>query len=257
MRGKFIIILLLISNGLLAQSKLREFTYKVEESFVHDITGYTQGLFFHDGVMYESTGQYGESSFRKVDFKTGKILNYTDYDKKYFIEGSCVLDGRLYVLTWMENICFVYDIKTMNKIGEFRNPREGWGLTTDGKSLIMSDGTSTVYYLDPFTFMEQRKITIRIGDNSINYINELEYINGEIWANVYSTDYILIIDPKTGDVTGRINFKNLLPNSLRKSNIDVFNGIAWDSKTGNIYVTGKLWPRLYRVSLVEKIAKKK
>lgn len=229
--------------------KVKQYTLSVKESLPHDAGAYTQGLFFYEGGLYETTGQYGESSIRKVDLKSGTPVTFIPVEKQYFVEGSCALNGLMYVLTWMENTCFVYDINTMKKVGEMRNPHEGWGLTTDGKDLIMSDGSSAIYFLDPMTFMEKRKIEVKMEGRAVSYINELEYIDGKIWANVYTTDYILIINPVNGAVEGRVDCRNLLPQSLRRRNTDVLNGIAWESSTKSLYLTGKNWPRLYRVEL--------
>ena len=228
---------------------VKEQRVKVEESFNHDISAYTQGLFFYDNVLYETTGNYGSSSLRRVDLKSGNVLNKIVYDKKYFAEGSCAIDGRLYVLTWMEHKCFVYDINTLKQIGEFYNPREGWGLTTDGKDLIMSDGSTKLFFLDPMTFVERRSVEVTLDGKPLGSLNELEYINGEVWANVYGSDYIVIIDPKSGSVKTRVDCRNLLPASLRRANTDVLNGIAYNPVTGYIYLTGKNWPKLYRISI--------
>jgi glutamine cyclotransferase len=244
------VIFCLFSYNASAQ-KLKNYKLRVEESYNHDASAYTQGLFFHNGELYETTGQYGSSSIRKVDLKSGRVLNYIPVDKKYFAEGSCVLDGRMYVLTWMEKVGFVYDIATLKKIGEFRNPREGWGITTDGKSLIMSDGSHKIYYLDPLTFMEQKSVEVTLNGKKINYINELEFIGGKIWANVYTTDTIIIIDPASGVVEGVVDCRNLLPYAMRRPNTDVLNGIAWDKKTDSVYLTGKNWPKLFKISLKE------
>lgn len=230
-------------------TKARQYTLRVLEAYPHDASAYTQGLFFDNGELYETTGQYGESSIRRVALKSGSPIMYVPVDRKYFLEGSCSLNGQMFILTWMENVCFVYDIKTLTKIGELRNPREGWGLTTDGKDLIMSDGSEYIYFLDPMTFMEKRKIAVTLNGKRVREINELEYIDGKIWANVYIKDDILIINPETGDAEGRVDCTNLLPQSLRRRNTDVLNGIAWDSSTKSIYLTGKNWPRLYRVEL--------
>ena len=232
--------------------QVKTYGYKVEEALPHDISSYTQGLFFHEGVLYESAGQYGESSFRKVDLPTGRVLQRMNYEGRYFVEGSCVLNGRLYVLTWQEKECFVYDIKTWKQIGTLRYLGEGWGLTTDGKSLIMSDGTSTITFRNPDTFVAERSITVTLRGQNVAYLNELEYIKGEIWANVYGTDQIVRIDPETGQVRAVINLRGLLPANLRKPRTDVLNGIAYDPKSGAVYVTGKYWPKLYRITLVEK-----
>ena len=232
--------------------EVRTYGYKVEERLPHDVTAYTQGLFFHDGVLYESAGQYGESSFRKVDLKTGRVERRMNFENRYFAEGSCVLGDRLYVLTWREQECFVYDIRSWDKLGSFRYQGEGWGLTTDGKSLIMSDGSSTLTFRNPATFAAERTVTVTLRGQKVLYLNELEYIKGEIWANVYGTDQIVRIDPGTGVVRGVINLRNLLPVQLRTRATDVLNGIAFDPKSGAVYVTGKYWPKMYRITLVEK-----
>ncbi len=230
---------------------VKTYGYKVEEVLPHDAGSYTQGLFFEDGVLYESAGQYGQSSFRQVDLKTGKVERRLNFERRYFAEGSCVLNGRLYILTWQEKECFVYDFKTWQKLGSHHYNGEGWGLTTDGKQLIMSNGTSEITFRDPETFQVQRTVNVTLRGQKVMYLNELEYIKGEIWANVYGTDQIVRIDPATGQVRSVINLRGILPAQLRTSGTDVLNGIAVDAK-GNVYVTGKYWPKLYRISLVEK-----
>lgn len=232
--------------------KVKELKVKVVETLPHDKGAYTQGLFFHNGELYESCGQYGSSSFRKVDLKSGKDLRRLNFDERYFVEGSCVHDGLLYILTWQEHKCFVYDINSWKYLGELYNPREGWGLTSNGKDLILSDGTENIYFLDPQTFAVRRSIKVKFNGQPINMINELEYINGEIWANVYTTDYILVINPATGNVKSRINCRGLLPSSLRTPTTDVLNGIAQNPATGEIYLTGKYWPKMYKVQIIEK-----
>ena len=233
------------------QNVVKTYGYKVEETLPHDAGSYTQGLFFHDGVLYESAGQYGQSSFRQVDLKTGKVERRLNFERRYFAEGSCVLNGRLYILTWQEKECFVYDFKTWQKLGSHHYNGEGWGLTTDGKQLIMSNGTSEITFRDPESFQVQRTINVTLRGQKVMYLNELEFIKGEIWANVYGTDQIVRIDPATGQVRSVINLRGILPAQLRTSGTDVLNGIAADAK-GNVYVTGKYWPKMYRISLVEK-----
>lgn len=231
---------------------VKTYGFKVEETLPHDVAAYTQGLFFHEGELYESAGQYGESNFRKVELKTGRVQKRINFESRYFAEGSCVLNGRLYVLTWQEKECFVYDMKTWNRLGTLRYMGEGWGLTTDGKSLIMSDGTSTLTFRNPETFAVERSVSVTLRGQKVAYLNELEYIKGEIWANVYGTDQIIRIDPETGVVRAVINLKGILPQALRKPRTDVLNGIAYDERNGSVYVTGKYWPKMYRITLVEK-----
>ncbi|MBR5100626.1 MAG: glutaminyl-peptide cyclotransferase [Bacteroidales bacterium] len=243
---------LAISACSASAQNVKTYGYKVEEALPHDVASYTQGLFFHEGELYESAGQYGESSFRKVDLATGRVLKRMNFESRYFAEGACVLNGRLYVLTWQEKECFVYDIATWERLGTLRYLGEGWGLTTDGKSLIMSDGTSTITFRDPETFVEERSISVTLRGQKVAYLNELEYIKGEIWANVYGTDQIIRIDPQTGVVRAVINLRGILPQQLRKPRTDVLNGIAWNPRSGAVYVTGKNWPKMYRITLVEK-----
>ncbi|MBR5856004.1 MAG: glutaminyl-peptide cyclotransferase [Bacteroidales bacterium] len=228
------------------------YTLKVLQSFPHDRSAYTQGLFFHNDDLYESCGQYGSSSFRKTDLATGRILEKIDIENKYFAEGACVLNGNLYILTWQENKCFVYDINTLIYLGELWNPTEGWGLTTDGKQLIMTDGSAVLYFLDPLTFGVNRKVAVTLKGKPVQYLNELEYINGEIWANVYGDDSIVIINPETGKVRGVVDCRNLLSRSLITSSTDVLNGIAYDPSSDSVYLTGKNWPKIFKVELVKR-----
>ena len=246
------ILLSLLATCCCTGQTLKTYGYKVEEVLPHDVTSYTQGLFFHEGQLYESAGQYGESSMRKVELSSGKVTERVNFDRNYFVEGSCILDGRLFILTWREHECLVYDPVTMTKLGSFRYQGEGWGLTTDGKYLIMSDGTSTIRFLDPSTFVEKKSVTVTKKGQKVLYLNELEYIDGDLWANIYGTDMIAIINPDDGVVKALVNCSGLLPSNLRKSWTDVLNGIAYDETTGSIYLTGKYWPRMYRIKLVKK-----
>ncbi len=249
------VILLVILSGLYNCSYPQNpanYTLKVLESLPHDRNAYTQGLFFHDGVLYESCGQYGQSHFKKCDLATGKALRRLDFEPKYFVEGSCVLNNMLYILTWQEHKCFVYDINSLKYLGELPNFTEGWGITTNGNDLIMTDGSSNLYFLDPMTFAVRKKLKVKLRGREVEYLNELEYINGEIWANVYCSDVILIIDPATGTVKGVVDCKNLLPNSLKTSTTDVLNGIAYNPATKSLYLTGKNWPKMYKVEVVKR-----
>lgn len=223
----------------------------VKEKFPHDKYAYTQGLFFENGVLYESCGQYGQSSLRTVDLKTGKVLSKSNLDSKYFAEGSVIFGGNLYLLTWREQLCFVYEPSSFKKIGELRYSGEGWGLTTDGKELIMSNGSATISFLDPMTFMENRRVNVTLNGKPVDYINELEYINGEIWANVYLEDYIVTIDPSSGCITSVIDCSDVYPAAVRSAHADVLNGIAYNKADGSIYITGKYWPHLYKITVLE------
>lgn len=240
--------LLLVLALVGCKAQVKEYKLKVVKEYDHDVSSYTQGLFFHDGQMYESTGQWGESTMRIVDLQTGNALRKLEFGAKYFVEGSSILGDNLYILTWTNRLAFVYDAKTLEYKQSYSYPREGWGLTTDGKSLIASDGSANLYFLDG-KFQLQKSVVVKMDGKAVTNLNELEYIDGKVWANVYLTDLILIINPETGNVEGRINCEGLLPNNLRNSNTDVLNGIAYNPGTGKIYITGKYWPRLYEITL--------
>ena len=245
--GAVAAILLAASCG---RGVVKEYRARVVREFPHDSTSYTQGLFFHEGRLYESTGQWGESTFREVELETGKALSRKDFGKEYFIEGSVMLDGILYILTWTSHVLFKYDAQTLEYIGAENYPRQGWGLTTDGTSLIASDGSSNLYFLNPETRRTERKVKVRMNDRPVHNLNELEWIDGKVWANVYLTDNIVVIDPKSGRVEARIDCKGLLPKELREARTDVLNGIAVND--GHIYLTGKYWRRLFEVELEKK-----
>lgn len=234
-----------------AEPAVKEYTLEVVAEYPHDTESYTQGLFFDQGQMYESTGVHGKSTFRKVDLETGKALQRLDFDKKYFVEGSVMWKGNLYILTWESRLAFVYDAETLEYKSTWKYPREGWGITTDGKNLIASDGSANIYFMDE-NFALDRKILVRLDERPVRFLNELEYIDGKIWANVYTSNEIVIINPKDGKIQGVIDCRGLLPSHLRTDTTDVLNGIAYDEKTGKIYLTGKNWPRLYEVRLVER-----
>lgn len=231
--------------------KVERYKAKVVKSFPHDTKAYTQGLFFHEGRLYESSGQYGASFFRETELNKSSTLRSINLDKNLFAEGSVIFKDRIYILTWRENIVLVYDPDTFKHIGNMRNPREGWGLTTDGKHLISSDGSSTIYFHDSETFLEKSRLTVTLNGKDLPYINELEYINGEIWANIYDSEYIVIIDPSDGKVRATVDCSDLLPIYQRTQFTDVLNGIAYDITNGNIYVTGKYWPKLFQIELVK------
>jgi len=231
------------------EAKVKEYKVKVVKEYPHDTGSYTQGLFFHGGDLYESTGQYGSSTFRKVDLATGKALEKLDFNRKYFVEGSVVLGDNLYILTWESRVAFIYDAATLEYKSTYSYPREGWGLTTDGTSLIASDGSSRLYFLDG-EYKLQRSVDVKMDGRPVRNLNELEYIDGKVWANVYMTDLIVIIDPSTGVVEAKVDCTGLLPVHLREQRTDVLNGIAFDPASRKIYLTGKYWKRLYEIELV-------
>ena len=234
-----------------ADAEVKEYKVEVVAEYPHDVEAYTQGLFFHDGQMYESTGLHGKSTLRKVDFTTGEAVQKIGFNEKYFIEGSVVMGDNLYVLTWETRMAFIYDAETMEFKTSWKYPREGWGITTDGKKLIASDGSYTLYFMDE-NFKVERKVVVKHEERPVRWLNELEYIDGKIWANVYTSDEIVIINPKDGTVEGVVDCRGLLPDSLRTPATDVLNGIAYDPMTKKIYLTGKNWPKLYEIKLVEK-----
>ena len=218
--------------------------------FPHDPLAYTQGLVFADGSLYEGTGQRGRSSLRRVDLETGEVLQSHELSDTLFGEGIVVFGDKIYQLTWQSNKGFVYDRDTFDLIEEFSYPTEGWGITHDGTNLIMSDGSSTLYLRDPETFAEVGRIEVHDGGNPVTMLNELEYVDGTIYANVWLTDRIAQISPETGKVIGWIDQAGLLcPKDPSQPNM-VLNGIAYDVETGRMFVTCKLWPKLYEVELV-------
>ena len=225
------------------------FDYEVVETYPHDPEAYTQGLQYVDGELYEGTGLLGRSSLRRVDLATGEVLQQIELADQYFGEGIVVIDDRIYQLTWQSHVAFLYDRESFELIDEFSYPTEGWGLTYDGEALIMSDGSSTLYHRDPETFEEVAQVVVRDGNAPVNFLNELEYIDGEVWANIWQTDEVVIIDPVSGQVTARVDFSGLLPPDV-KAEADVLNGIAYDAENDRIFVTGKFWPTLFEVELV-------
>lgn len=234
-----------------SEAKVREYGLEVVAEYPHDVDSYTQGLFFHDGQMYESTGVHGKSTFRKVDMATGNAIERLNFDKKYFVEGSVVFGDNLYILTWETRTAFIYDAETLEYKSTWKYPREGWGITTDGRQLIASDGSANLFFMND-QFALDRKQLVTLDGKPVRWLNELEYIDGKVWANVYTTDEIVIINPKNGKVEGVIDCRGLLPKELRTPDTDVLNGIAYDPETKKIYLTGKNWPKLYEVRLVER-----
>ena len=247
---KQLLILSLLALCACSQAQVKQYSFKVVKEYPHDVMAYTQGLFFHEGKLYETTGQYGTSSIRTVDLASGKPTVEKKLNRKYFGEGSVILGKDLYVLTWTNKVAFRYDAATLSYKQTVSYPREGWGLTTDGKQLIASDGSANLYFLDADMKL-LKKLPVTMNGRPLRNLNELEWIGGKVWANVYMTDMIVMINPSTGKVEGALDCTGLLPDDLYTSATDVLNGIAVDAK-GKIYLTGKNWPKLYQIELMNK-----
>lgn len=226
--------------------------YEVVHTWAHDPNAFTQGLAFSGGNLIESTGQVGRSSLRRVELETGTVLQNVDVPRPYFAEGLTLLNGKIYQLTWQHKLGFIYDALTFEKIGQFNYEGEGWGLANDGQSLILSDGSNKIRFLDSENFQVKKTIAVLDGRAPVNEINELEYIQGEIYANIWHDERIARIDPQTGRVAGWIDLRGLLSPAEVHDEEAVLNGIAYDEKTGRIFVTGKLWPKLFEIRLKQK-----
>jgi glutaminyl-peptide cyclotransferase len=223
--------------------------YSIVRIYPHDPDAFTQGLLFHDGALYESTGRNGFSSLRTVKLETGEVLRKVDVPEMYFAEGLALAGSRLVQLTWQAQTGFVYDLATFARLGTFDYKGEGWGLTTDGARLIMSDGTPELRFLDAQTLKETGRITVRDAGVPVKDLNELEMIDGAVFANVWMTPRIVRIDPKTGVVTGHLDLDRIVPRPVAGQAIDVLNGIAWDAQGKRLFITGKLWPSLYELKV--------
>ena len=226
------------------------YTYKVVNVYPHDPNAFTQGLVFEDGILYEGTGLYGSSTLRRVELETGDILQIHELPEQFFGEGIVVYGNNIIQLTWQSNVGFVYDKDSFKLLGEFDYPTEGWGITCDGERLIMSDGTSTLYFLDPETFKEIGRIEVHDSDGSVTRLNELEFIQGAIYANIWKEDRIALIAPDDGKVLAWIDMAGLLSPEDRDGRANILNGIAYDARNNRLFVTGKLWPRLFEVELI-------
>jgi len=224
--------------------------YSVLNTYLHDTSSFTQGLTVYNGKLYEGTGEYGHSGLLQVDLTSGKIQKKIPLDEKYFGEGITILRDTIFQLTWKENVVFVYTIKDFKKVREFKFNTEGWGITTNGEELIVSDGTSNLYYYNPSTFQLLRTQSITEGGSLSYNLNELEYIDGYIYANQWQAPYILKIDPGSGTIVGKIDVTNIWGRVKAKdAAADVPNGIAYDTATRKIFITGKKWPELYEIEL--------
>lgn len=225
------------------------YTYEVVNAYPHDPKAFTQGLFFYDKNLYESTGHHGTSTLRRIELKTGKVKKKIEVPQEYFAEGITIFEDKIFQLTWQSHKCFVYDAKDFDLLSELHNTGEGWGLTNDGKHLILSDGTNQLRFLEPNTFLTVRTINVLSNGYPLAQLNELEYIKGEIYANVWKSDRIARIDPATGRVIGWIDLTGLRPADVADETDNVLNGIAYDEKEDRLFVTGKRWTKLFEIRL--------
>jgi glutaminyl-peptide cyclotransferase len=235
-----------------SQNQTPLYGYRIVHTYPHDRTAFTQGLEYRGGFLYEGTGLNGQSTLRKVELESGKVLREIRLDSQYFGEGITVLDKRIIELTWQSHRGFVYNRDTFEMIRNFDYPGEGWGLTNDGTRIFMSDGTTEIRAWNPSTLQETRRFVVHDGQTPIGSLNELEYVRGEIYANVWETDRIVRISPVDGRVTGWIELSGLLSESDLAAGANVLNGIAYDSSGDRLFVTGKLWPKLFEIQLVPK-----
>jgi glutamine cyclotransferase len=226
------------------------YTYKIVNTYAHDRNAFTEGLAFDNGFLYESTGRYGSSSLRKVALATGDVLQITRLPAEYFGEGIAVYDDTIIQLTWQSQTGFVYNRDSFDLLRRFSYPTEGWGITFDGRRLIMSDGTPTLYFLNPETMKSIGSVEVLDNNKPVSRLNELEYVDGKVYANVWTTDRIAIIEPKDGRVKGWIDLSGLLQRQDYTGHVDVLNGIAYDWQGKRLFVTGKLWPFLFEIKLV-------
>ena len=243
-------VVALTSVGLTCNGGYASNDYEVVRRFPHDTTAYTQGLLYVDGQLYESTGQLGRSDVRRVDLETGRVQASTLLPTNRFGEGLALLGDKLYQLTWQTNVGYVYEAETLALVDSFTYAGEGWGLATDGASLIMSDGTANLRFLDPESFEVTREVTVQDQGSSLTHINELEYVQGDLYANIYQSDRVVRIDPSTGNVQEWFNLSGFLPQDERTRNTDVLNGIAYHEGSGNLLITGKFWPALFEIRLL-------
>lgn len=246
-----ILLALVLASSAHAQAGIPIYGYKVVHTYPHDTSAYTEGLFYLNGYMYESTGTEGQSTIRKVDLATGKVLQKVDLPPPDYGEGIVAWKNRLIQLTWQSQHGYIYELDSFKRIGKFDYRGEGWALTTDGKHIYMSDGSATIRVLDPNTLKQTGKIDVTAEGNPVINLNELEWVKGQLYANVWLTQNIVQIDPASGKVVGVINLTGLAPDpqTLTDASNDVLNGIAYDAKHDRLFVTGKRWPSIYEIKL--------
>jgi glutamine cyclotransferase len=245
-----VLLTMLIPFSSYSADQLAQYGFRVVQSYPHSSKVFTQGLEFHNGLIYEGAGQRGESKVLKRRLDSIEPIEFVNLENVLFGEGITILDQRLYQLTWKSGRGFIYDAHTLEPKGEFKLPGDGWGLSNNGQQLIMSDGSDTLSFIDTDSLAVVKRLKVRYRGRPLTRLNELEWVNGVIYANIWQTDWIVMIDPQSGNVVGRLSLKGLLPKNVRTSRTDVLNGIAYDNETGRLFVTGKYWPRLYQIELV-------
>jgi glutamine cyclotransferase len=229
-----------------------EYTFKIVRDYPHDAAAFTQGLVYRDGFLYEGTGLNGRSSLRKVRLETGEVVQHVDLPGEFFGEGIAVVKNKVIQLTWQSHVGFVYNLSDFKLLRQFSYPGEGWGLTSTSREIFMSDGTAEIRVLDATTLKEKRRFRVHDGATSIDRLNELEFVEGELFANIWQTDRIARISPQSGKVVGWIDLTGLLSPVYRRRSDAVLNGIAYDSTHKRLFVTGKLWPKIFEIQLVPK-----
>ena len=237
---------------ILSQHTIPVFTYKIIKTYPHEVTSYTEGLLMHDGHLFEGTGRYGQSRLLKIDLETGKVIQQRSLSPRYFGEGIVVFQGQIFQLTYKSNVGFIYDLNSFHLKKTFHYPTEGWGMTTDGTDLIMSDGSAALIFLDPKTLHQKRYVIVSDDKSEIGFLNELEYVDGEIYANIWKKSLIAKISPKTGKVTAWIDLTGINPDPAKLKYPYVLNGIAYDKKSKHLIISGKCWPVLYEIALVRR-----
>lgn len=240
-----------LSTLVVAQAQVPVYGYRVVNSYPHDATAFTQGLVFRDGHLYESTGRNGDSRLFKRTLESTEPLLSVSLANRYFGEGVEIVNDRIFQLTWQSHMVFVYNKSDFAQVATHYNPTEGWGLAFDGQQLILSDGTDTLQFVDPETFAMQRRVKVTLDGRPLRQLNELEFIDGEVWANVWQTDFIVRIDPVSGQVQSIINLQGLSGLTTLQGGGAVLNGIAWDADSQRLFVTGKLWAHLFEIELVD------
>ena len=243
-----------LASSQIAQTTIvtpKKYNYIIRNTYPHQRSSYTQGLFWYDGTLWESVGEYGRSKMMRVELESGRAMKSVALPKREFGEGAVLLDSTIYQITWREGVAHLYDVPSLKERSAIQYSGEGWGIATDGKWLYMSDGTDKIYKLDPATFKRVSTIAVTFNGQSLGMINEMEWIDGKLWANIYLTDNIVVIDPATGQIEGLLDFAGLLSEAEMESTTDVLNGIAYDEVTGRIFITGKNWPKLFEIEVIK------